>query len=115
MSARESAWQAGMDAAEALAPETGLFARLDPADFGESVLSVLARAAARPAEVAGASLRCGTAVAGAWPVATARWSSGSEVTPPVPVDGTYRRFADPRGSSTPATSRCGRRIWRPGG
>ena len=67
MSARESAWQAGMDAAEALAPETGLFAQLDPADFGESVLSVLARAAARPAEVAGASLRCGTAVAGAWP------------------------------------------------
>ena len=41
MSAQEAAWQAGADAAEALAPETGLFARLDPADFGESVLSVL--------------------------------------------------------------------------
>ena len=100
MSARESAWQAGMDAAEALAPETGLFARLDPADFGESVLSVLGRAAARPAEVAGAWLRFGTAVAGVWPAATARWL-GSEVTPPVPVDGRDRRFADPAWEGNP--------------
>ena len=100
MSARESAWQAGMDAAEALAPETGLFARLDPADFGESVLSVLARAAARPAEVAGAWLRFGTALARVWPVATARWL-GSEVTPPVPVDGRDRRFADPAWEDNP--------------
>jgi hypothetical protein len=38
----EAAWQAGVDAAEALAPESGLVARLDPADFGKSMLSVLA-------------------------------------------------------------------------
>jgi polyhydroxyalkanoate synthase len=100
VSARESAWQAGMDAAEALAPETGLFARLDPADFGESVLSVLARAAARPAEAAGAWLRFGTALASVWPVATARWL-GAEVTPPVPVDGRDRRFADPAWEDNP--------------
>ena len=43
-----TAWQVGADAAEALGPETGLFAQLDPADFGSSLLSVLARAAGRP-------------------------------------------------------------------
>ena len=47
MSARETAWQAAADAVEALAPETDLIARADPADFGKSVLSVLGRAAAR--------------------------------------------------------------------
>jgi hypothetical protein len=54
MNAQESAWQEGVDAAEALAPETGLIAQLDPADFGGSLLSVIARAARRPAEVAAA-------------------------------------------------------------
>src|SRR5258708_7200650 len=100
MSSREAAWQAGADAAEVLAPESGLIARLDPADFGESVISVLARAAARPAEVAGAWLRFGTALARAWPVATARWL-GSEVAPPVPVDGRDGRFADPSWQDNP--------------
>ena len=38
MNAQKSAWQEGMDAAEALAPETGLIAQLDPADFGGSLL-----------------------------------------------------------------------------
>ena len=46
----DTAWRAGADACEALAPEAGLIARLDPADFGESVLSALGRAALRPAE-----------------------------------------------------------------
>ena len=46
MKAQDAAWQAGQDAIEVLAPESGLLARLDPAAFGASVLAVLARFAA---------------------------------------------------------------------
>ncbi len=38
----DAAWQAGADASEVLGPESGLFAALDPADFGVSTLAVLA-------------------------------------------------------------------------
>ena len=100
MNAQESAWQEGVDAAEALAPETGLIAQLDPADFGGSLLSVIARAARRPAEVAAAGLEFGTTLARIWPVATSRWL-GSEVAPPVPVDPKDRRFADPAWDDNP--------------
>jgi hypothetical protein len=37
MNAQDEAWQAGQDAIEALAPESGLPARLDPAALGASV------------------------------------------------------------------------------
>jgi polyhydroxyalkanoate synthase len=100
MNAQESAWQEGVDAAEALAPETGLIAQLDPANFGGSLLSVIARAARRPAEVAAAGLQFGTTLARIWPVATSRWL-GSEVAPPVPVDARDRRFADPAWDDNP--------------
>ena len=100
MNAQESAWQEGVDAAEALAPETGLIAQLDPADFGGSLLSVIARAARRPAEVAAAGLQFGTTLARIWPVATSRWL-GSEVAPPVPFDAKDRRFADPAWDDNP--------------
>src|SRR6516164_6161642 len=39
VSVREPAWEAGAEASEALGPEMGLLARLDPADFGTSVLA----------------------------------------------------------------------------
>jgi polyhydroxyalkanoate synthase len=100
MNAQEGAWQEGVDAAEALAPETGLIAQLDPADFGGSLLSVIARAARRPAEVAAAGLQFGTTLARIWPVATSRWL-GSEVAPPVPFDARDRRFADPAWDDNP--------------
>jgi polyhydroxyalkanoate synthase len=100
MSAGEAAWQAGAEAADVLAPESGLIARLDPADFGESVLSVLARAATRPAEVAAAGLQFGAALARIWPVAAARWL-GADVEPPVPADARDRRFADPAWDGNP--------------
>jgi polyhydroxyalkanoate synthase subunit PhaC len=100
MNAQESAWQEGADAAEALAPETGLIAQLDPADFGGSLLSVMARAAGRPAEVAAAGLQFGTTLARIWPVATSRWL-GSEVAPPVALDARDRRFADPAWDDNP--------------
>src|SRR5262249_41100933 len=41
VSVREPAWQSGAQASEALGPEMGLLARLDPADFGVSVLAAL--------------------------------------------------------------------------
>ena len=100
MSVREPAWQAGADAAEAVAPETGLIARLDPADFGKSVLSVLTRAATHPAEVAGAYLTFGAAMARIGPAAAGRWL-GSDPEPPVPVDAGDRRFADPSWEDNP--------------
>ena len=93
MTAQEPAWQAGAQASEALAPETGLLAQLDPADFGTSLLTALARAAGRPGEAGRAWLRFGSAMARAWPVAVARWA-GADTPPPVPPDEKDRRFAD---------------------
>jgi len=100
MSAQDTAWQAATDATEALAPESGLFARLDPADFGKSVLSVLRRAATRPAEAGDAWLRFGTAISRVGPAAAARWA-GLAADPPVPVDARDRRFADPSWDANP--------------
>ena len=83
-----------------LGPESGLFAGVDPADFAISTLAVMARAAARPDQVARALLRFGAAVAAAWPTAVSRWL-GSEATPAVPVDTSDRRFADPTWADSP--------------
>jgi polyhydroxyalkanoate synthase len=96
----EPAWQSGDVAAEALGPESSLLGRADPADFGMSLLSVLGRAAGRPAESAEAGLRFGAAMARVWPAAVARWL-GSDVPPPVPVDPKDRRFADPAWDGNP--------------
>jgi polyhydroxyalkanoate synthase len=100
MSSPEPARQPGADAAEALGPESGLLAKLDPADFGQSLLTVLARAAGRPAEVAGASLRFGAAMALAGQAAAARLM-GVPADPPVPVNAKDRRFADPAWEANP--------------
>ena len=101
MSDREAAWQPGAEAAEALGPESGIFARLDPADFGPSVLATLGRAALRPGEVAEAGVRFASALAGVGPAAVARWL-GAASEPPVPTDGRDRRFADPSWEHNPA-------------
>jgi poly[(R)-3-hydroxyalkanoate] polymerase subunit PhaC len=93
MSAREPAWQTGAQASEVLAPEMGLLARLDPADFGTSLLAALTRAAGRPDEAGRAWLRFSSAMARAWPVAVARWA-GADTPPPVPLDEKDKRFAD---------------------
>src|SRR6516162_4548742 len=94
VSVREPAWQSGAQASEALGPEMGLLARLDPADFGASVLAALTRAAGRPAEAGRAWLRFGSAMALAGPAAVARWA-GAGTPPPVPDEEKDRRFADP--------------------
>ncbi len=88
-----AAWQAGADACEALAPEAGLMARLDPAGLGQSVASVLGRAAMRPAEAAAAWARFGAAMATLGPAAAAQWL-GWRTAPPAPADRRDRRFAD---------------------
>jgi polyhydroxyalkanoate synthase subunit PhaC len=100
MNVREAAWQAGQGASEVLGPESRLFGQLDPADFGRSALSALARSAAHPAEAGQAWLRFGTAMALAWPAAAARWL-GSDADPPVPVDERDKRFADPAWEHNP--------------
>ncbi len=95
-----TAWQVGADASEVLGPESGVFAQVDPVDFGSSVLSVLGRAAGHPDEVGGAWRRFGAAVAGAGPAAVARWL-GSDREPPAPVDDRDKRFADPAWDANP--------------
>ena len=93
MSTQEPADQTGAQASEALAPEMGLLARLDPADFGLSLLTALTRAAGRPVESGRAWVRFSFAMATAWPTAVARWA-GADTPPPVPLDEKDRRFAD---------------------
>ena len=100
MSAKEPAWQTAAQASEVLAPEMGLLAELDPADFGTSLLAALARAAGRPDEAGRAWLRFGSAMAGAWPVAIARWA-GADTPPPVPPDEKDKRFADQSWNGNP--------------
>jgi polyhydroxyalkanoate synthase len=100
MSGREAAWRSAEEAASALGPEAGLMGRLDMASFGRSLLTVLARAAARPADVAGAAARFGASMAMVGPAALRVWS-GSDVVPPVPA-GPDRRFADASWADNPA-------------
>ncbi|HEV2452489.1 MAG TPA: alpha/beta fold hydrolase [Streptosporangiaceae bacterium] len=93
MNGRQTGREPAVEAADAIAPEGGVLGRLDPAAFGASVLSVLARAAERPAEVAAAWLRFGSALVQVWPAAIAGWLGG-DVPPPVVPDAGDRRFAD---------------------
>jgi len=48
------AWAVGEEAVAAVAPEGGLFARLDPVSFGSSLLAVAARTALHPYAASGA-------------------------------------------------------------
>jgi len=100
-SAADPAWQAAADASEVLGPEGGLFAGVDPAEFGISTLAVLARAAAHPGQVASAWFRFAGAMGEAWPVAVRRWL-GSDGEPGAPADRQDRRFADRTWSESPA-------------
>ena len=63
MSAAGKASAAGEDAMAAVAPEGGLFARLDPVSFGSSLLAVAWRAALHPYAASGAFWQYATALA----------------------------------------------------
>ncbi len=101
MNERDAAWSTGEAAAENLAPESGLVARLDSSDFGGSLAAVLRRSAANPGAVAVANLRFGSRLARIGPASLGRWF-GSEAPPPVPVEDKDKRFADPAWQSNPA-------------
>jgi polyhydroxyalkanoate synthase subunit PhaC len=97
--AGEAAWQAGEAAAEALAPEAGEFASLDPVSFGESTLTVMLRAAEHPGELVTAGMRFWANLARIGPVAAARWL-GAVAEPPIPAQDD-KRFADPTWQDNP--------------
>jgi polyhydroxyalkanoate synthase len=101
VTARDDAGRLDAQAAAVLTQEGDLFARADPADFGKSLLTALARASAHPAEVGSAALRFGVNLATVGQVAVRRWL-GSPATAPVPFDPKDRRFADPAWEDNPA-------------
>jgi polyhydroxyalkanoate synthase len=103
MSTGDAAWRAAADASEVLGPESGLFAGVDPADFGVSIIAVLARVAARPQQAGGAWLRFAAAISRAWPIAIGSWL-GPDSEQPAPATRTDRRFADPAWRANPAFS-----------
>jgi polyhydroxyalkanoate synthase len=94
------AWQAGQDAATALAPEADLVADLDMAGFGGSLLAVLNRALEHPVTLAGASLRLTTNLVRASQFTAAR-VMGLAAEPPI-EPGRDRRFADATWEDNPA-------------
>jgi poly[(R)-3-hydroxyalkanoate] polymerase subunit PhaC len=101
------AWAEGEEAMAAVAPEGGLFARLDPVSLGSSLLAVGRRAAQNPAGTASAYWRFTLALAGIAPEAAGRWA-GREPAPGEagrPAAGTLaadKRFADPAWQHNPA-------------
>ena len=101
MTAPQSSWQDAEQAADALGPEAGLVARMDPAGFAGSVGSVLSRAARRPDAVGSATVRFAAGLARIGPAALSRWA-GRDAEPPFPADPKDRRFADPAWEANPA-------------
>jgi polyhydroxyalkanoate synthase len=101
LTAPQSPWQAGEQAADALGPEAGLVARMDLAGFAGSVGAVLSRAALRPDAVGSATFRFAASLARIGPAALSRWA-GRDAEPPLPADPKDRRFADPAWEANPA-------------
>ncbi len=86
--------------AAAVAPEAALFGSMDPAGFGQSLLTVAGRAAQRQPELVAALGQFWASVARIGPATAALWL-GSKVEPPVPVPAGDRRFADPAWTGNP--------------
>jgi polyhydroxyalkanoate synthase subunit PhaC len=97
MSETDAAWQSE-HAAAALAPEAELIGRMDMAGFGQSVISVLSRAAEQPGAVAQATLSFAADLGKIWPAAARLWLGTS---PPAPAV-QDKRFADPSWTDNPA-------------
>src|SRR5580693_8192322 len=99
MTHRDAAWQAAEDAAEAVGPEAGLFASVDMASFGESLLAVLTRAATHPVGIGEAGVRFWATLARIGQHTVAR-SLGSDAPPPIHA-GSDKRFTDPAWEENP--------------
>jgi polyhydroxyalkanoate synthase len=87
-----------------IAPEGGLFARLDPASFGSSLLAVAWRAALNPYAASAAFWQFGTALAEIGPEAVAHWT-GRATDESGPGGGPLakdKRFADRTWRDNPA-------------
>src|SRR5690242_1648752 len=99
------AWAAGEDAMAAVAPEGGLFARLDPVSFGSSLLAVAGRAALHPYAASGAFWQFAATLAGIGPEAVARWTSrggDDDSGPGAAALAKDKRFADRTWRDNPA-------------
>src|SRR5262252_1807044 len=93
---------AGEEAMAALAPEAGLFARLDPVNLTSSLLAVGLRATLNPVATATAFWQFGSALARIGPDAAGQWSAGDggerEQAGKLSKD---KRFADPAWRENP--------------
>ena len=93
---------AGEEAMAALAPEAGLFARLDPVNLTSSLLAVGWRAALNPVATADAFRQFGSALVRIGPDAAGRWSAAKgedrELAGKLAKD---KRFADPAWRENP--------------
>src|SRR5690242_10724630 len=87
---------AGEDAMAAVAPEAGLFARLDPVNLTSSLLAVGWRAALNPVAASSAFWHFGSALVRIGPDAAGQWSAGKggEPEPAGKTLGKDKRFAD---------------------
>ena len=95
-----SAWAAGEDAMAAIAPEGGLFARLDPVSFGNALLAVTRRAAQNPYAASGAFWQFAAALARVGPEAAVRWAGRAEAAGTALAKD--KRFAEPAWRDNPA-------------
>src|SRR6516162_7012835 len=94
---------AGEEAIAALAPEAGLFARLDPVNLTSSLLAVGWRAALSPVATSNAFWQFGSALARIGPDAAGQWSAGEgrEREPAGKTLAKDKRFADPAWRENP--------------
>ena len=94
----------GEDAMAAVAPEGGLFARLDPVSFGSSLLAVAWRAAVHPYAASAAFWQFAATLAGIGPEAVARWTGrgADESGPGAGALAKDKRFADRTWRDNPA-------------
>jgi polyhydroxyalkanoate synthase subunit PhaC len=97
-----TAYAAGEDAMTAVAPEGGLFARLDPVNLASSLLAVAGRAALNPVASSGAFWQFGSALARIGPEAAAVWAGRDEDDRGRTALSRDKRFADPAWRENPA-------------
>jgi polyhydroxyalkanoate synthase len=102
MDAAARAWAAGEEAMAAVAPESGLFAQLDPVSFTDSLLAVARRAARNPYAAHGAFWRYATALARVGPEAMVHWAGRDGDGQAGQVLAKDKRFADPAWRGNPA-------------